>query len=562
MISLYFICFINYKNNELLLLKIEIFLFYALKFKILKQKGSMTTSTIQPSYKSFCRLTQNDDSSDFSFIIKYEQEQNLQQTEIKTTLNKARIISRKVNTFYQTDPTIQSIEINIPIHLKLFKDQTHIKEKIDKNFEKIIESSNKPITFSEKETFLLTLILRSIDYQSKDESLSFEFTKFISTIEESISLLTTSFHFEAIKFLSEHFVNFLKSDMFQKIEEEIILDIIDFYIRENEERNKSDKTEEYLEIFNIFKDNEEPLFLMHFLLQLDEKHLDKDMTEYIINHIDGEIASKETAILAEIAKKYFQEQKNKFQINKQFDYTGSLQTFMIPKDGNYEIEAIGAAGSGGNTYGTNFTSKGGKGAKIVANFQFKKGDVIDIVVGGIGTSKQATQKKGTAGGGGGGTFIFKRIEKVTDNRYQFTKGDINYETLLVVAGGSGGEDSGRHGRNSTGYDGEASNYKSPNNFTAYSTYFHSGQSSDGDLRVKCIPQFINCDAKGTFYECGNGISRGGYGCGGSKGDSFAPGGGWCKGSNEGQATSWSLDTKAIGTDGFNQNNGSVTIKYK
>ena len=27
-----------------------------------------------------------------------------------------------------------------------------------------------------------------------------------------------------------------------------------------------------------------------------------------------------------------------------------------------EIEAIGAAGSGGNTYGTNFTSKGGKGA--------------------------------------------------------------------------------------------------------------------------------------------------------------------------------------------------------
>ena len=32
--------------------------------------------------------------------------------------------------------------------------------------------------------------------------------------------------------------------------------------------------------------------------------------------------------------------------------------------------------------------------------------------------------------------------------------------------------------------------------------------------------------------------------------------------NSGQATSWCLDTKAIGTDGFNENNGSVKIKYK
>ena len=53
----------------------------------------MATPIIQPSYQSFCRLTQNDDSSDFSFIIKYVQDQMKQQTEIKTTLNKARVIS-------------------------------------------------------------------------------------------------------------------------------------------------------------------------------------------------------------------------------------------------------------------------------------------------------------------------------------------------------------------------------------------------------------------------------------------------------------------------------------
>ena len=519
----------------------------------------MATPTIQPSYQSFCRLTQNDDSSDFTFLIKYEQEQKLQQIEIKTTLNKARIISQKVNTYYQSDPTLQSIEIIIPFHLKLLKDQTQIKERIDQIFQEIIESTNKPISVSEEEIFLLTLLLRSIEYQEKDKHVSFEFTKFISTIEEAISLLSTSFHLEAVKFLSEHFIGFLKSDMFQKIDEEIILDIIDFYIRQNKQQNRSEKSDEYKQIFNVFRDNNEPHFLMHFLLRIDEESHDKDMTEYIIDHIDGEIALKEFSILAEIAKKHFQEQEKKF-YTFQIDYTGSLQTFMIPYDGKYEIEAIGASGSGGNTYGTNFTSKGGKGAKIVANFGFKKGDVIDIVVGGMGTSKQATQKEGTSGGGGGGTFIFKRIKSITDDRYQFTKGDIKYETLLVAAGGSGGEESSYYNRDSTGYDGEASNYKSPNNFTAYSTYSHT--PNDADSRVKCIPQFIQYDAEGTFYERGNGISRGGYGCGGSYATSFAPGGGWCQGSNEKQATSWSLDTKAIGTDGFNENNGSVTIKYK
>ena len=76
----------------------------------------------------------------------------------------------------------------------------------------------------------------------------------------------------------------------------------------------------------------------------------------------------------------------------------------------------------------------------------------------MGSSKQAAQKSGISSGGGGGTFIFKRIETITDERYQFTKGEIKYETLLVVAGGSGGEDSSCKNRNSTGYDREKTNY--------------------------------------------------------------------------------------------------------
>lgn len=178
----------------------------------------------------------------------------------------------------------------------------------------------------------------------------------------------------------------------------------------------------------------------------------------------------------------------------------------------------------------------------------------------MGTSKQATAKDGASGGGGGGTFIFKRIESITDERYQFAKGDIKYETLLVAAGGSGGEDSGHEGHNSCGHDGQASNYKSLNNFTEYSKVTNDCQSSC-DVGLMGIAQFIEFDAKGSFYERAGGFSRGGYGCGASRDDTFASGGGWCQGSTSNQATSWSLDPKAVGTDGFNKGDGSVTIKY-
>ena len=137
-----------------------------------------------------------------------------------------------------------------------------------------------------------------------------------------------------------------------------------------------------------------------------------------------------------------------------------------------------------------------------------------------------------------------------------------YETLLAVAGGSGGEDSGQLNHSSVGYDGEASNYKSINNFTEYSKNNYSFESSCSDYNVKGIEQFIKFDAKGCFYERENGFSRGGYGCGSAGDDQFTPGGGWCRGTNEKQTTSWSLDINAVGIDGFNKGNGSVTIKFK
>ena len=245
----------------------------------------------------------------------------------------------------------------------------------------------------------------------------------------------------------------------------------------------------------------------------------------------------------------------------EFDYTGSLQTFTAPANGVYKFELAGASGSGGNTYGSSYIGTGGKGAKIVATFTLKEGDIVDLVVGGQGTCTQATNRDGTAGGGGGGTFAFKRISTITDSRYQFTKGSINYETLLAVAGGGGSQDCAYKNTNSTGYDGQAASYKSPNNYTAYSATTNAGTSSSQPNSTMGISQFITYDAKGAYYSRNNGRSQGGYGGGGASDDNYSYGGGWCKGTSTYQSTSWSLDTSATGTDGANTGDGYAKITW-
>lgn len=248
---------------------------------------------------------------------------------------------------------------------------------------------------------------------------------------------------------------------------------------------------------------------------------------------------------------------------KEFSYecTKALQTFTAPADGIYSFELAGASGAGGNVYGTSYTAIGGKGAKIEATFTLKEGDIIDLVIGEQGMCTQATANDGTSGGGGGGTFAFKQIDTITDTKYQFTKGSVNYETLLAVAGGGGSQDVGYKKVNSTGYDGEAKNYKSPSNYTAYSTQTNAGTSSSSGANTMGISQFISYNAVGSFYTRGSGRAQGGYGGGGSEDDNWSYGGGWCNGTNTYQATSWSLDTSATGTDGANTGNGYAKITW-
>lgn len=95
-----------------------------------------------------------------------------------------------------------------------------------------------------------------------------------------------------------------------------------------------------------------------------------------------------------------------------FVYTGAIQTWTAPSDGDYRVVAIGAQGASAQP---GFI--GGRGAQIEGTFSFSAGDMFQILVGGMGLGEDS----GSNGGGGGGSFFV-------------TIGD----TPLLIAGGGGG----------------------------------------------------------------------------------------------------------------------------
>lgn len=137
-------------------------------------------------------------------------------------------------------------------------------------------------------------------------------------------------------------------------------------------------------------------------------------------------------------------------VEKYFNYTGSIQTFTAPCDGEYLLEVAGAQGGMSMEDGANIT-QGGLGGIATGNYHMKKGQIIYIAVGGKGSDADYRRKyneggwngggKGTSdggndddgsGGGGGATSITTTNRGVLAN-YAKYKNEI-----ITVAGGGGG----------------------------------------------------------------------------------------------------------------------------
>ena len=133
-----------------------------------------------------------------------------------------------------------------------------------------------------------------------------------------------------------------------------------------------------------------------------------------------------------------------------FKYTGDVQTYIVPKDGYYYVEAVGAAG-GTDEFSYNETLKSGYGAKTSGHIFLKAGEKLYIYVGGnggiVGGGATSGRAGGYNGGGNGGLSTFDNRAQgggggATDVR--LVGGSWNNTSSLIsrimVAGGGGGLD--------------------------------------------------------------------------------------------------------------------------
>lgn len=148
-------------------------------------------------------------------------------------------------------------------------------------------------------------------------------------------------------------------------------------------------------------------------------------------------------------------------------YNGTSQTFTVPQDGIYTIEAWGAGG------GSTSTVAGGSGAWVRGNFSLTAGTILTILVGQHGGNDPFLK----AAGGGGATYIWQS------------------STPLIIAAGGGGAGNAA-GRSGTTASGSAC--------TTSCTYsaLSSSTSCNGTQKT-------NCTTSGSGGDGGYGSARGG-----------------------------------------------------
>jgi hypothetical protein len=211
-----------------------------------------------------------------------------------------------------------------------------------------------------------------------------------------------------------------------------------------------------------------------------------------------------------------------------FSYTGNQQSFTVPEDGYYKLEAWGARGAVSND--ANSDGKGGYSQGVI---YLKAGQVIYVYVGGAGVTRVIDLNSdvipGTWNGGGSSrnnkssTYVYTQLwgtgGSATD--FRLVAGDTNTEwdkpvsinSRILVAGGGGSGGywiiglQGGHGGGLQGTDGKS-------NVTSGQQYAMptGGSKTQGGLKVN-NGSYTN-GTNGVFGAGGNGTSSWGDCAGG------------------------------------------------
>jgi hypothetical protein len=245
-----------------------------------------------------------------------------------------------------------------------------------------------------------------------------------------------------------------------------------------------------------------------------------------------------------------------------FNYTGGLQSWTVPETATYDVVAIGAAGGFAQfTFETN--SDPGQGAQVEAQLALTQGQVLNILVGGVGHDGTLAIAEYGAGGGGGATFV----------------ADPNNPFPYLVAGGGGG---GGAKSNHTGANASQFATAGVNGGGAPGTnpgLGGQGGSENGGGGGGAGYSFSGVDGSGNYYGTGGGnftggsagehAGAGGFGGGGGGGGhengggggggGYIGGGGGVNGYGGGAGGSFSLVDGATFSTNPNIEDGSVTF---
>ena len=170
---------------------------------------------------------------------------------------------------------------------------------------------------------------------------------------------------------------------------------------------------------------------------------------------------------------------------EEFEYTGEEETYVVPQDGTYELETWGAQG------GTVVDScDGGYGGYSYGQVELKKGDILYINVGGVGTCNVSSSSKGGYNGGGDALSIngYKMCSGGGATHIATKSGLLqslsdSIDSILIASGSGGGSGSTGSSCNSKGGSGGGISGTVPkNNCSDCGTRSGGTQTSGGRSR--------------------------------------------------------------------------------
>lgn len=164
-------------------------------------------------------------------------------------------------------------------------------------------------------------------------------------------------------------------------------------------------------------------------------------------------------------------------VENYFSYTGSVQTFTAPVDGEYTLEVGGAQGGGESDL------EGGKGGKSTGKVTLKKGETIYLYVGQSGSNNYGTAS-GTYNGGGAAGGVFGTAGGGATHIAKTQRGELkNYadhkEDVLIVAGGGGGTSADYNKNKSTGGYGGGTTGSQGGQFPSGAAYYMDVRAGEG-----------------------------------------------------------------------------------